>query len=131
MSTNLAAQGPTSSIAGKRVLIIEDELIFALDLKAELEDAGAVVVGPVGTLADAIETAERETVDAAVVDVDLHGKESYPAADILRRKGTPFLWHTGLVEREIFAKDYPEIPIVSKPSKIDELLQLIASMTAA
>lgn len=130
MSTKQASIRPPSSIAGKRVLIIEDEALFAMDLQEELENAGSVVVGPVGTLEDAIAIAEREEIDAAVVDVDLHGQQSYPAADILQRKGTPFLWHTGLVERETFARDYPGVPVVQKPSRLDDVLSVIASITA-
>ena len=118
------------AIAGKRVLIIEDEIIFALDLQEKLEDAGGIVVGPISTLEDALIVAERENVDAAIVDVDLHGVESFPAADILKRKGIPFLWHTGVVQRETFSRDYPDVPVLEKPTRLNDVLDVVVDLTA-
>lgn len=72
----------------------------------------------------------RETIDIAVVDVDLHGRHSFPAADILHKKGTPFLWHTGVVGRDTFFDKYPDVPVIEKPARADDVIKMLAKLTA-
>ena len=126
---NTGGANKPNSITGKRVLIIEDEIFVALDLQLELENAGVKVIGPVGTLEEAIAIATREEIDIAVVDVDLHGKQSYPAADILRKKGTPFVWHTGVINRDTFLQTYPDVPVIEKPARPSDIIEMLAKLT--
>jgi DNA-binding response OmpR family regulator len=88
------------SLAGRRVLLVEDEMLIAMVIEAALEDEGVEVVGPFGRLAQAIEAAEREQVDVALLDVNLAGQYVYPVADILEGRGIPFLFLTGYGEVE-------------------------------
>ncbi|KAB0680073.1 response regulator [Aureimonas leprariae] len=57
-----------------RVLIVEDEPIIALHLTMIIEDAGHSVIGMVFTMEAAIETAGREAVDVAIMDIALSGR---------------------------------------------------------
>lgn len=116
------------TIAGKRVLIVEDEVFVALDLQARIEDAGGIVVGPVTTLHDALLIATHADVDVAIMDVELHGEISFPAADILVGKGTPFLWHSGFAGAERFARDYPDAPVIEKPSEPEKVLEMVTTL---
>jgi CheY-like chemotaxis protein len=82
-------------LLGKRVLIVEDEALVALELEMAFADAGAEVIGPALSLAQALALAGAEDIDYAVLDVDLAGEAVYPVAELLQRRGVRFLFHTG------------------------------------
>ena len=84
-----------SALAGKRILVIEDEAIIAGMIEDMLTELGAVVVGPAGTLAKGIELAKRETIDAAMLDVNIRSERIDPVVDALRGRGVPFVLATG------------------------------------
>ncbi|MCK0121509.1 response regulator [Loktanella sp. F6476L] len=121
---------PSETLIGKRILIIEDEIFVALDLKMELEAAGATLLGPAASLNAALDAADDPSLDAAIVDVDLKGKHSYAVADVLKKHNTPFIWHTGVIDRDIFGSSFPDVPVIEKPTRegaiIEALTQLLA-----
>lgn len=83
-------------IGGRRILIVEDEYFVADDLASDLRRRGAEVIGPVGTVDEAIALVRTTpNLDGAVLDIDLHGRMSYPVAALLTAAGTPFLFATG------------------------------------
>ena len=84
----------TGTLKEKRILIVEDEYFIASDLKRALKAEGAIIVGPVGNLEAGLSLAE-ETLDAAVLDVNLEQTLSYPIADRLRNLGVPYMFLTG------------------------------------
>lgn len=87
---------PNKTLRDCRVLVVEDEYMLADDLALELGDAGAMVLGPVGTLEATIELIEAEEhVDGAIVDVNLRGEMAFPAADLLMERAIPFVFTTG------------------------------------
>jgi DNA-binding LytR/AlgR family response regulator len=82
-------------LAGKRVLIVEDEYIVALNIATEATARGAVVIGPVGTVDDALEAIKNTDVDGAILDINLRRRESFPVADALADRRVPFVFATG------------------------------------
>lgn len=85
-----------TDINGRRILIVEDEYLVADDLARDLRMLGAEVVGPIGTLDEALALlATYPVLDGAVIDVNLHGMMSYPAAALLVAAHIPFLFVTG------------------------------------
>src|SRR5262245_21069329 len=76
--------------AGRRVLIIEDEAMIAGMIETILSAAGWSVVGPVGTLERALDTIERERLDAALLDVLINGHDAFAVEDVLMRRRLPF-----------------------------------------
>ena len=79
-----------------RILIAEDEYMLAVDLEMELLDAGAIVLGPFGTVETAIEFIRTgQKIDGAILDVSLRGQMIFPAADLLIERGIPFVLTTG------------------------------------
>ena len=79
-----------------RILVVEDEYMLADELRTELADAGAVVLGPVGSLEEAVNLiSEEQDVDGAILDVNLRGEKVYPAADQFLERGTSFVFATG------------------------------------
>ena len=103
-----------SSLYGRRVLVVEDEMIVAWLLEDMLADFGCTIVGPAARIDQALAMIKAEALDAAVLDVNLNGQQSYPLADALVTRGVPFVFVTA--QR---ADDLPERhrhrPIVPKP----------------
>lgn len=84
-------------LAGRRILVVEDDFMIGEALSDVLAAAGATVVGPFGWLPDALAAIRDRTIefDLAILDVDLHGKKSYAAADALVDRKVPFVFTTG------------------------------------
>ncbi len=83
-------------IAGRRVLVVEDDYMLATDLAGMLSDRGAEVIGPVANVAAALAHV-HEGLDAAVLDFRLGEETSRPIADELSRDGTPYIYLTGSI----------------------------------
>lgn len=74
----------------KTVLVVEDEFHIAMDLQAMLEDQGWRVLGPVGSVQDALLLLENELPSVALLDVNLGTEPVTPVAEALRAQGIPF-----------------------------------------
>jgi CheY-like chemotaxis protein len=86
----------TSSLVGRRVLVVEDEMMIALLVEDMLAELGCAVVGPAHALDAALELARTELgLDVAVLDVNLGGQPVFAVADALREKGVPAIFSTG------------------------------------
>lgn len=103
---------PAQPLAGRRVLVVEDEFIVAAMLADMLEDEGAEVIGPIGTQADALAVAASEALDVAVLDWNLNGEPGAPVARILRARGIPFAISTGYGAVEA---EFADVPVLNKP----------------
>ena len=109
-----------SELNGKQVLIVEDEMLLALDLEDILAAAGCKVVGPAMRLETALSLAADAAIDLAVLDINLHGARSYPVADILMDRGIPFLFASGYGHAEDVTR-YGDIMTLSKPYSPDQI----------
>jgi len=87
-----------ADLTGWRVLLVEDQMIVAMDIEAVVNELGCTVVGPVGTLDAAVRLAVREPLDAAILDVNLDGEMVFPVAEALQARGIPFIFSTGYGE---------------------------------
>ena len=84
------------TLHGCRILVVEDEFMLADELCRGLGDAGAVVLGPAGTVDGAIELISATAhIDVAVLDVSLRGAKVFPVADLLEGLTVPFVFTTG------------------------------------
>jgi CheY-like chemotaxis protein len=102
-------------IQGLRVLVVEDEGLIAIMFEDMLMDMGCAVIRLARDADEALRIVENEAFDAALLDVNLgRGKTSYPIADALTRRGTPFAFLTGYGEVGI-SDGYRERPVLSKP----------------
>ena len=117
----------TQTLAGRRILVIEDDYLVGLVLAELLQDAGAEIVGPIGWIEEAIALIEsgREKLDAAVLDVNLHGQKSYPIADALIARSVGFVFATGYGASVIDSK-YQAYPRCEKPFHQHTLLAALA-----
>jgi CheY-like chemotaxis protein len=82
---------------GLRVVVVEDDSMICLLFEDMLSELGCKVVGTACDLRRATELAQREeSIDVAILDVNLGGQLVFPVADILSKRGIPFLFATGL-----------------------------------
>ena len=72
-------------MTAKRILVVEDEFLVALDMETILADAGFEVIGPVGGVAEALRLIERDRPAAALLDNNLNGEPVGPVADMAVR----------------------------------------------
>ena len=84
--------------AGRRVLVVEDEALVAMLLETILEDMGCMAVGPAATVDEGLRMAADEAVDAALLDVNVAGRQVFPVAQALKDRGVPFVFSTGYGE---------------------------------
>jgi CheY-like chemotaxis protein len=78
-------------MAEPRILLVEDEPIVAMSFAAILQEEGYEVVGPVGSIDQALEIIGRERhSDGALLDLNLRGQAAEPIADALERRGPGF-----------------------------------------
>jgi CheY-like chemotaxis protein len=105
-----------ASLAGLRLLVVEDEAMVAMLLEEMLSDLGCIVVEVVGSVSGGLARVGDAALDfdAAVLDVNLGGEKVYPVADKLAGKGVPFIFSTGYGLAGI-APDYARIPTLAKP----------------
>lgn len=115
---------------GLRVLVAEDEALVSMLIEDMLADAGAVVVGPAATLDEALSLARTETVDIALLDVNLAGKAIFPVADVLRERGVPFIFASGYGEAGII-EDHRGAPVLQKPFREADLNRALAAIVPA
>jgi CheY-like chemotaxis protein len=86
----------TSALVGRRILVVEDEMMIAMLVEDMLAELGCSVVGPAHALEAALNLARTEQgIDAALLDVNLGGQPVFAVADALREKGVPAIFSTG------------------------------------
>jgi len=85
----------TDSLAGCRILVVEDEILIAVMIEETLRSLGCIVVGPVAKLEAALRLACNETLDGAILDVTIRGGQVYPVTEHLLARGIPFVLASG------------------------------------
>jgi DNA-binding NtrC family response regulator len=103
-----------SRLAGRHILVVEDEMIVAWVMEEMLAIFGCEVVGPAARVHQALAMAEAEAIDAAVLDVNLNGQKSFPVADALAARGVPFAFTTGYGKHSL-PDSYRRFPMLQKP----------------
>lgn len=115
-----------TALNGKRVLIVEDEPIVAMALEDILESFGCTIVGPAATLAAGLSLAETSPVDAAMLDVNLSGEESFPIAAILDGRAIPYAFTTGYGAEGLSGRSTARV--IAKPYRPAQIRDALASM---
>jgi DNA-binding response OmpR family regulator len=103
-----------SPLQGLRVLVVEDEFLIAQDIRRILRSEGCEVLGPVAVIDAAEEIAARETLNGAVLDVNLRGDLVFLLAQKLLVQGVPILFTTGY-ERDNLPEAFTSCLMLQKP----------------
>ena len=115
------------ALRGLTVLVVEDETIIALELEQILNSAGCRVLGPVATVADALELIEGAEPGAALLDVQLLNGMSTTVAERLQALGIPFVLVSAYTGPELEKPILANAPRVDKPVRQSRLLAALAN----
>lgn len=114
----------------RRILVVEDETMIAMMVEDFLTDLGWDVVALAGSIDSALAMAREADIDAAVLDVNLHGKESFDAADILDKRHILFVFASGYGADGV-CRRFRDVPVVTKPFHRDELERALSRAMAS
>jgi two-component sensor histidine kinase len=115
------------SLRGRRILLVEDEPLVAMDIESQLEALGCEIVGPAGTLERAMQLIAAGGFDAALLDANLAGRPVHELAEALTRKGIPFSFATGY-GREALPLGFREAALLSKPFGPNQLVAVVKAL---
>jgi CheY-like chemotaxis protein len=116
-----------SGLQGKRILVVEDELMIRMLLEDMLGELGYTIAAEAARVEDALEAAKNIDFDLAILDVNLNGQPISPVADALVARGTPFVFATGYGERGV-PESYRDRPTLKKPFQMDGLKRLLQNV---
>ncbi|TJZ94214.1 response regulator [Paracoccus gahaiensis] len=122
-----AVTGRRSTLEGCRVLLVEDEPLVALDLRYELEDAGAIVTGVARTVAEALAAGQEGQVDLALLDGNLKGEPVDEVARMFDDLSVPFCFVSGY-GREHLPQGFDHAPLIEKPFRPDTLRAILTAL---
>lgn len=109
------------------VLLVEDEAIVALMIEEILSELGLRVIGPFGSVSEAMHASREVALDAAVLDINLGDQSVYPVVDLLLEKRVPVAFISGYGAESVDRR-YGHIPLMQKPIDRQVLLNLFDSV---
>jgi CheY-like chemotaxis protein len=115
----------SGTLEGRHILVVEDEMLVLMNIESALTDLGCNA-SSTGTVAGALQLIDNANFDAAMLDVNLQGENSYSVADALVALGIPFLFSTGYDHHET-RSDLASRPVLRKPYAH---ASLVAALTA-
>lgn len=115
--------------ASRRILVVEDEMMIALDIEDTLGQLGHEV-STATTIAQAEHVLDRDHVDLAIVDYKLTDGNTESLMERLQQTGVPFVLCSGISDEEERCKVSAGVPFVSKPFSTDALVEAVAGLTS-
>ena len=110
-----------------RILIVEDSPVIAIAAEEMLRGFGHIPVGPAGTMAGALEMAEQEALDAAIVDLNIRGSKTFSVLAILEKRKIPFVIVSGYANWAM-PDEWAGHPRLQKPFSEDQLRAKLADI---
>ena len=123
----LEAPPSQSALHGKRILVVDDEPLIAMEIVSNLREAGCEVVGPAATLERAMPLIGNDAFDAALLDGNLGGRPVDELAAALTRRNIPFAFITGY-GRDGLPKAFKHAMLISKPFNRQQLLAALSQL---
>lgn len=112
---------------GRRVLLVEDQVLIAMSLEAELKDFGFDVTGIAPDVGTALRMIQQDPPDLAVLDVNLRREDSIPVAQALMALGVHFIFATGYGADIELPPEFANVPIVDKPYQVSDVLEKLSA----
>ena len=118
-------------LAGLSAILVEDEVLIALDAEEMLRELGAADVTVATTFDDAMRLIGERRFDVALLDVTLHGQKSFPLAERLAGRNTAVVFGTGYnhIAHEFGGGE--AVGCVTKPYTVDSLRKELTALLAA
>ncbi|GBU16033.1 MULTISPECIES: response regulator [Methylobacterium] len=126
----MTADSKDDLLQGTKVFVVEDEAAISMLLEDMLLDFGCEVVGPAARLTTALEMAENESFDVAILDVNVAGEPIYPVAEAIAKRGLPLVFSTGYGGAGI-REPFRDRPVVQKPFSQADLKRTLTGAVAA
>jgi CheY-like chemotaxis protein len=115
-------------LSGRRVLVVEDEMLVLIMIEDMLADLGCKSVTSAADKALAL--IDAQAFDFAVLDINLNGRDSHPVAEALSARGVPLVYSTGTTDHG--SRDgYSDRPVLRKPFKYEELVAILTRLKLA
>jgi CheY-like chemotaxis protein len=112
-----------------RILVVEDEMLVAMNIEDMLLDLGHEMAALASRLDAGLALAREGAFDAAMLDVNLAGERSFPIADVLAERGVPYLFATGYGLRGI-EEAYRGAFVLQKPFRASDLGAALEALVA-
>ena len=119
----------TALLAGRRILVVEDEMLVLMNIEMALEELGCTAICAAASVAEALMLLATQSFDAAMIDVNLGGEKSYPVADALVQRGIPFAFSTGYGDHGD-RLDLDDRPVLIKPYLTADLRAVFEQLIA-
>jgi DNA-binding NtrC family response regulator len=113
-------------LRGRQVMIVEDEMLLAMELESLLEEMGCSVIGPAPNVDRALALLDQQRPDAAILDVNLNGQAAMPVAAALNEQHVPFVLATGYSDE--LQPEMQDAPRLSKPVNHTDLLRALVQV---
>ena len=117
-------------LEGANILVVEDEVVIAMEITSSLEDEGAQVIGPAHTLDRAVILASKFDISAAILDLRLGAASVAPVARLLSEREIPVLFYSGQSPADPAKAEWPKSAIFAKPCSPDILIGALAGLVA-
>jgi two-component sensor histidine kinase len=115
------------NLRGRRILLVEDEPLVAMEIESQLESIGCEIIGPAGTIETAAKLIAAGGFEAALLDANLAGRPVDELAAALTKKGIPFSFATGY-GREALPLGFREAVVLTKPFGPNQLIAVIRAL---
>lgn len=130
LKLNDTRKSQVCELGSPRVLVVEDNALIALDLEEILKDGGCQVIGPSGTVREAMSIVDQESIDIAFIDFILEDGVANSLAAFLNERRIPFAICTGRCEDEL-GMHFPSTPILGKPYNANDVTLVVNSLIAS
>jgi CheY-like chemotaxis protein len=117
-------------LSGRRVLVVEDEMLVLIMIEDMLADLGCQSVTAAATVDKALASINSQVFDVALLDMNLNGDDSHPVAEALSARGVPFVYSTGNAGQSL-REGYSDRPVLKKPFKYEELAAILTRLKLA
>jgi CheY-like chemotaxis protein len=114
-------------LSGRRVLVVEDEMLVLIMIEDMLADLGCKSVSSAATVDKALGLINAQVFDAAMLDMTLNGNDSHPVAEALSARGVPFIYSTGNTGHGL-RDGYSDRPVLKKPFKYEDLVAILTRL---
>ena len=114
-------------LAGMRILVLEDEILIAMDVEQLCRDNGAADVVIARNLAEIDPDRAASEFDAAIVDVMIDGTSTLAFARHIHERNVPFVFASGYTDLDEIFTEFPGVAVVGKPYAGLDLVEAVAA----